>query len=57
MNKYKNKYEFPVTEEGLEVVNTFFGKKTDVKGLEEISYTQNSKLVKHNGEWYRCKNL
>lgn len=56
MNKYKNKYEFPISKEGLEVVNTFFGKKTDVKGLEEISYTQNSKLVKHKGEWYRCKN-
>lgn len=56
MNKYRNKYEFPVTEEGLKVINTFFGKTVDISNLEEIQYTQNSKLVKHNGKWYRCKN-
>ena len=56
MNKYRNKYEFPVTEEGLKVINTFFGKTIDISNLEEIQYTQNSKLVKRNGLWYRCKN-
>ena len=49
-------YEFPVTEEDLDVINTFFGKTIDISNLEEIQYTQNSKLVKHNGMWYRCKN-
>lgn len=56
MNKYRNKYEFPVTEEGLNVINTFFGNNIDISDLEEIRYTQNSKLVKRNGMWYRCKN-
>jgi hypothetical protein len=56
MNKYRYKYEFPVTDAGLDVINTFFGKTVDISNLEEIQYTQNSKLVKHKGLWYRCKN-
>lgn len=56
MNKYKGHYETPVTDRGLEVINSFFGKHIDISDLQEIDYTQNSRLVKRNGKWYRCKN-
>ena len=57
MNKYKNKFETPITEEGLEVINTYFGKNNDIKDLKNIQYTQNSQLIKHSdGKWYRFKN-
>lgn len=57
MNKYKNKFENPITEEGLEVINTYFGKNNDIKNLKNIQYTQNSQLIKHSdGKWYRFKN-
>lgn len=56
MNKYKNKFEFPVTEEGIENVKKFLGKSIDIKKLQEIQYTQNSKLVKYKDKWYRVKN-
>lgn len=56
MNKYKNKFEFPVSDAGLKVINTFFGKTIDISKLESIEYTQMSKVVKINGQWYRCKN-
>lgn len=56
MNKYKNKFTDPVTDAGLEVIYNFFGKTIDTTKLEEIGYTQQSKVVKRNGKWYRCKN-
>jgi len=56
MNKYKDRYETPISDAALEVVNTFFGKHIDIKDLQEIDYTQNSRFVKNNGKWYRCKN-
>ena len=56
MNKYKNKFEFPVTDEGIENVKKFLGKSIDIKDLLEIQYTQNSKLVKYRNNWYRVKN-
>lgn len=56
MNKYRNKYEFPVTGQGIEVIKTFFGKTIDISQLKSIEYTQNSKLVKIKDTWYRCKN-
>lgn len=55
MNKYKNKYTFPVSDAALDIINTFFT-GIDMSSVEEIQYTQNSKLVKHDGKWYRCKN-
>ena len=56
MNKYKGRYETPISDAALEVVNTFFGKHIDISDLQEIDYTQNSRFVKSNGKWYRCKN-
>ena len=57
MNKYKKQFENPITEEGLEVINTYFGKNNDIKDLKYIQYTQNSQLIKHSdGKWYRFKN-
>ena len=56
MNKYKNKFEFPVTDEGIENVKKFLGKSIDINDLWEIQYTQNSKLVKYRNNWYRTKN-
>ena len=55
MNKYRNKYEIPVSPEAIQVINTFFT-GIDMSTVTEILYTQNSKLVKFNGQWYRCKN-
>jgi hypothetical protein len=57
LNRSRNKYEFPVTEEDLDVINTFFGKTIDISNLVRINYTYNLKLVKYKGLWYRCKNL
>jgi len=56
LNKYRGKYTTPVTDAGLEVINTFFGDAIDMSKLQEIDYTQNSRVVKHDGKWYRCKN-
>lgn len=56
MNKYKNKFEVPVKEEALAVIKSFFEPQFDTGTLENIEYTQNSKLVKYKDKWYRCKN-
>jgi hypothetical protein len=56
MNKYKNKFEFPVTDEGIENIKKFLSKSIDIKDLWEIQYTQNSKIVKYRNNWYRTKN-
>lgn len=56
MNNYKNKFEFPVTDAGMENVKKFLGKSININDLESIEYTQNSKLVKYNNKWYRAKN-
>ena len=56
MNKYKGKFDIPVKDEALVVIKTFFEPWFDIDALENIEYTQNSKLVKHKGKWYRCKN-
>lgn len=55
-NKYKNKFEIPVKPEALEVIKNFFEPWFDTETLESIEYTQNSKLTKHAGKWYRMKN-
>jgi len=56
MNKYKHKYETPITDAGEQVIKTFFDGTVDISTLKEISYTQNSQLLKFNGKWYRFKN-
>lgn len=55
LNRSRNKYEFPVTEEDLDVINTFFGKTIDISNLKRIYYTYQLELVKYKGLWYRCK--
>lgn len=59
MNKYRNKYTDPVSPEGLKVINTFLknlGLNYDDADVNEIDYTQESRVVRYRGEWYRCKN-
>lgn len=56
MNKYVGKFEFPISDEALPLIEKYFGKNFDMSRLEEIIYTQNSELIKKNGKWYRCKN-
>ena len=56
MNKYVGKFEFPIKEEALPLIEAYFGKNFDMSHLEEILYTQASCLIKKNGKWYRCKN-
>ena len=55
MNKYKGRYEFPCKPEVHELVKTWWG-GIDTSEVTCIEYTQNSKIVKVKGEWYRCKN-
>lgn len=56
MNKYVGRYEFPISDDALPLIEKYFGKNFDMSKLEEIVYTQNSELIKKNGKWYRCKN-
>lgn len=56
MNKYVGRYEFPISDDALPLIEKYFGKNFDMSHLEEIVYTQNSELIKKNGKWYRCKN-
>ena len=56
MNKYVGRYQFPVSNEALPLIDKYFGKNFDTSHLEVIVYTQNSMLKKHKGTWYRCKN-
>lgn len=56
MNRYVNKYEFPVTDEGVKSIEDYFGNSVDLKTVQIIKYTQNSKLVKNGNQWFRCKN-
>lgn len=56
MNKYKGHYETPINDEALPLIEGYFGKNFYTKSLMEISYTQNSRLVKSKGKWYRYKN-
>lgn len=56
MNKYVHKYEFPVTEEGVKIIEDYFGNSVDLKTVKKIKYTQNSELVKYDNKWFRCKN-
>ena len=56
MNKYAGRFQFPVSNEALPLIDKYFGKNFDTSQLEEIIYTQNSILKKHKGTWYRCKN-
>lgn len=55
MNKYKGRYEHPCKPEVHELVKTWWG-GIDTSEVTCIEYTQNSKIVKVKGEWYRCKN-
>lgn len=55
MNKYRGRYEFPCKPEVHELVKTWWG-GIDTSEVTCIEYTQNSKIVKVKGEWYRCKN-
>ena len=55
MNKYRGRYEFPCKPEVHELVKTWWG-GIDTSEVTCIEYTQNSKIVKVEGEWYRCKN-
>ena len=56
MNKYVNKYDFPVTDEGVKNIEDYFGNSVDLKTVKNIKYTQNSELVKDGNQWFRCKN-
>ena len=56
MNKYRGRYTDPASDIVLELIKSYFGKKFDISNLEIIDYTQNSRLVKNDGKWYRCKN-
>lgn len=56
MNKYRNVYEDPVTDEGYDVLENFFKGVVDLRNVFKIGYTQASCLMKYNGVWYRCKN-
>ena len=56
MNKYVGRFQFPISDDALPLIEKYFGKNFDMSKLEEIVYTQNSELIKKNGKWYRCKN-
>lgn len=56
MNKYVGRFQFPISDDALPLIEKYFGKNFDMSRLEEIVYTQNSQLTKKNGKWYRCKN-
>lgn len=55
LNKYKNKYDFPASDEVENIIKESFP-GFQYETLEAIEYTQNSKIVKHDGKWYRFKN-
>lgn len=56
MNKYRGIYTDPVTQAGVDAINNYFKGSIDLSTVEEIGYTQASCIVKHHGQWYRCKN-
>jgi len=55
MNKRVNQREFPCNKKVFGVIKDFF-KGIDTSDVVQIEYTQNSKIVRYKGDWYRCKN-
>lgn len=55
MNKYRGKFDEPITSEGLDAITSLFNGVVNLKNVFRINYTQNSCLEKHDGKFYRCK--
>lgn len=55
LNIKKANYEYPISDNGLQILNDFLGKNIDQTKLINFKYSQRYQLIKHNGEWYKFK--
>lgn len=55
LNTQRTNYEYPISDEGLKIMNDFLGKNIDQTKLSNFVYSIKYKLTKHNGKWYRIK--
>ena len=55
LNTQRTNYEYPISDEGLKIMNDFLGKNIDRSSFRYFKYSAKYALTKHNGKWYRIK--
>ena len=55
LNTQRTNYEYPISDEGLKIMNDFLGKNIDQSSFRYFKYSAKYALTKHNGKWYRIK--
>lgn len=55
LNTPRTNYEYPISDEGLKIMNDFLGKNIDRSSFRYFKYSAKYALTKHNGKWYRIK--
>ena len=48
-------YEYPISDEGLKIMNDFLGENINRSSFRYFKYSAKYALTKHNGKWYRIK--
>lgn len=55
LNTPRTNYEYPISDEGLKIMNDFLGKNIDRSSFRYFKYSAKYALTKHNEKWYRIK--
>lgn len=55
LNIPRTNYEYPVSDEGLKIMNDFLGENINRSSFRYFKYSAKYALTKHNGKWYRIK--
>ena len=55
LNTPRTNYEYPISDEGLKIMNDFIGENIDRSSFRYFKYSAKYALTKHNEKWYRIK--
>ena len=55
LNTPRTNYEYPISDEGLKIMNDFLGENINQSSFRYFNYSAKYALTKHNGKWYRIK--